>query len=60
MRCWEGHKEMRVRATLDVWLEVDADSEEEARARVNRYAHAAELQIGWLVAVDKIIEVEES
>jgi hypothetical protein len=50
---------MRVRAMLDVWLSVDADTEAEARTRVGRITHEAELNIEWLNALGDIIEIEE-
>jgi len=49
---------MKVLVNLTVWLNIDADTGEEARIRVARIAHEAELDIERLLAVGEILEVE--
>ena len=49
---------MKVRARIDVWLNVDADTEDEAETRVLRIRHHKELNIDWLNSIDSITDFE--
>jgi hypothetical protein len=49
---------MRVRVMLDVWLEVDADNEAEARAQVELISDAIDLEIDEIIGYPRIVEVE--